>query len=680
MAEPAGASPPPPPPRRRLWRAIIGAPRDVADPRILQHVSLVAFLAWVGLGADGLSSSAYGPEEAYKALGTHAYLAVFLAAMMAATIAIISIAYANVIEHFPGGGGGYLVASKLLGNRVGVVSGAALLVDYVLTITISIASACDQIWSFLPVGWQRYKVFGALIGIALLLVLNLRGVKESVKILAPVFLLFVVTHAVAILYALLSRAAALPAVFHGAGSELRQSVGTLGVFPVLLILLRAYSLGGGTYTGIEAVSNGVATLREPRVRTGKRTMALMASSLAFTAGGILIGYLLTGAQPAVGKTMNAVLLESVFGGWHPGGVAVGLGFVVVSLVAEAALLFVAAQAGFLDGPRVLANMALDSWMPHRFAHLSDRLVAQNGVLLMGLAACAALLYTRGDVGHLVVMYSINVFITFSLTELGMFTHYLKERGRERNWKRQLLIQGTGLVMCASILVVTVFEKFSHGGWVTLIITAVVIAFCWWVHRHYERARASLARLDAILGSARAPAAQTALEPAPPLDPKAPTAVICVTSFSGFGLHQVLSVHRSFPNFFKNFIFVSASVIDSGVFKGADEIELLKAETEENLRRYVAWARVHGLHAEYRTGLGTEAIEAVEEICRDVAREFPRSVVFLGKLVFREEHWYHKLLHNETAFTLQRRLQFEGIQAIMLAIRVLDDGRRELARS
>jgi hypothetical protein len=677
MAEPASSSPSPTPGRRRrLWRVLIGAPRDVEDPRLLHHVSLVAFLAWVGLGADGLSSSAYGPEEAYKALGTHAYLAVFLAAMMAATIAVISIAYANVIEHFPGGGGGFLVASKLLGNRVGVISGSALLVDYVLTITISIASACDQIWSFLPVEWQRYKVLGALVGIALLLVLNLRGVKESVKILAPVFLLFVVTHAIAILYSLLSRAAALPAVFHGAGSELRQSVGTLGFFPVLLILLRAYSLGGGTYTGIEAVSNGVATLREPRVRTGKRTMALMASSLAFTAGGILIGYLLTGAQPAAGKTMNAVLLESVFGGWHPGGVAVGMGFVIVSLVAEAALLFVAAQAGFLDGPRVLANMALDSWMPHRFAHLSDRLVAQNGVLLMGLAACAALVYTRGDVGHLVVMYSINVFITFSLTELGMFTHYLKERARERNWKRQVLIQGTGLVMCASILVVTVFEKFSHGGWVTLVITAVVIASCWWVHRHYERARASLARLDAILGSARAPAAQTALEPAPPLDPKAPTAVICVTSFSGFGLHQVLSVHRSFPNFFKNFVFVSAAVIDSGVFKGAEEIERLKAETEENLRRYVAWARVHGLHADYRAGLGTEAIEAVEEICRDVAREFPRSVVFLGKLVFREEHWYHKLLHNETAFTLQRRLQFEGIQAIMLAIRVLDDGRRE----
>src|SRR4029453_6895157 len=168
--------------------------------------------------------------------------------------------------------------------------------------------------------------------------------------------------------------------------------------PVLLILLRAYSLGGGTYTGIEAVSNGVAPLREPRGRPGKRTMALMATSLAVTAGGILLGYLLTGVRPVPGKTMNAVLFDGLFGAWSLGGVPLGSGFVIVSLAAAAALLLVAAQTGFLDGPRVLANMALDSWMPHRFAHLSDRLVAQNGVVVMGLAAAIALAYTRGDIG------------------------------------------------------------------------------------------------------------------------------------------------------------------------------------------------------------------------------------------------------------------------------------------
>src|SRR5437868_5225305 len=163
---------------KRIRRLIIGPPRDVSDPQLFHHVSLIAILAWVGLGADGLSSSAYGPEEAYKALGPHAHLSIVIVAMTIVTIAVISIAYSNLIQHFPGGGGGYLVASKLLGNRVGVVSGCALLVDYVLTITISIASGCDQLWSFLPPHLLPYKMFTEIAILVFLVVLNLRGVKE----------------------------------------------------------------------------------------------------------------------------------------------------------------------------------------------------------------------------------------------------------------------------------------------------------------------------------------------------------------------------------------------------------------------------------------------------------------------------------------------------------------------
>src|SRR5512142_440705 len=176
---------------RKLKRIVIGKARNVSDPEIFHHTSLVAFLAWVGLGADGLSSSAYGPEEAYKALGTHNHLAIVLVALTAITILVISTAYSNLIEYFPGGGGGYLVATKLLGNKAGVVSGCALLVDYVLTITVSIASACDQIWNFLEPGMVRYKLPAEIVVLVFLIILNLRGVKESVTVLAPIFLVFV---------------------------------------------------------------------------------------------------------------------------------------------------------------------------------------------------------------------------------------------------------------------------------------------------------------------------------------------------------------------------------------------------------------------------------------------------------------------------------------------------------
>src|ERR1051326_7397848 len=187
---------------KRLRELVFGKPRDLRDPHVFHHISLVAFLAWVGLGADGLSSSAYGPDEAFRALGGHTHLAPFLVLMTAFTIIVISIAYSNLIEHFPGGGGGYLVATKLLGEKVGVVSGCALLVDYVLTISVSIASSCDALWSFLPPHWAPYKLTAEFALLILLMILNLRGVKESVTVLAPIFMVFVISHVFAIVYAI----------------------------------------------------------------------------------------------------------------------------------------------------------------------------------------------------------------------------------------------------------------------------------------------------------------------------------------------------------------------------------------------------------------------------------------------------------------------------------------------
>lgn len=652
---------------RRLKRLVIGKARDVSDPEIFHHTSLIAFLAWVGLGADGLSSSAYGPDEAFRALGSHTHLAIILAAITTVTIIVISTAYANLIEYFPGGGGGYLVATKLLGNRVGVVSGCALLVDYVLTITVSISSGCDQIWSFLPPQWAHYKLGFELLVLAGLVVLNLRGVKESVSFLMPIFIAFLVAHVFLIGYSILSNFGRLPTVFHDAGTDFHEATHTLGWVPLLLLILRAYSMGGGTYTGIEAVSNGVSILREPRVVTAKKTMALMATSLAITAGGIMFGYLLTNARPVHGKTMNAVMLENLFSGWHFGGWHVGIAIIVFVLVSEAALLFVAAQTGFLDGPRILSNMAVDSWMPHRFAQLSDRLVTQDGILMMGFAAFAALMYTHGNVTTLVVMYSINVFITFSLSLLGMSKHWIQDRAKEPKWKSRLFIHGTGLTLCLAILVVTVFEKFTEGGWITLVITGFLITVAFAIHTHYDHIRDGMRRLDEVLTDIP-PINQNAQPVA--LDANAPTAVIMVKSFSGFGIHEVLSIHRLFPRTFKNFLFVSAAVVDSGTFKGSDEMGALEDETRTSLERYVLWARSQGMVADYRMVIGTEPVESMTELCKRIAEDYPRAVFFMGRLIFREEKWYYRLLHNETPNAIQRRLQFDGLQAIVLPIRVL----------
>src|SRR5688500_7160249 len=195
-----------------LKTILFGKPKDPLDPRVFHQVSLVAFLAWVGLGADGLSSSAYGPEEAYLALGDHYFLALPLAILMATTVFVISASYSHIIELFPTGGGGYLVATKLLGPKIGLLSGSALIVDYMLTITISVASAGDQIFSFLPasVHWLKLAIeFGLIV---FLIYLNLRGTKESVLFLLPIFLLFVVAHIFAISLGILPRASEIPSV------------------------------------------------------------------------------------------------------------------------------------------------------------------------------------------------------------------------------------------------------------------------------------------------------------------------------------------------------------------------------------------------------------------------------------------------------------------------------------
>ena len=650
--------------RKRLRRLLVGGPRDLRDSRLFHRLALIPFLAWVGLGADGLSSSAYGPEEAFKALGRHAYLAVALAALMAITVLLISAAYRRIIEEFPSGGGGYVVASNLLGPSAGVVSGAALLVDYVLTITISIAAAGDALFSFLPVGWHGLKHVVEFGFILILMTLNIRGVRESVVTLLPVFLLFLLTHALLIGGGIIGHLPELPSTARAVRVGFTEGTATLGLGGLLLLFVRAYSLGGGTYTGIEAVSNGLPIMRDPKVETGKRTMVYMGTSLAFTASGLLLCYLLWQITPVAGKTMNAVLTERLAGGLPFGGT-----FVVLTLFSEAMLLVVAAQAGFIDGPRVLANMAVDSWVPHRFAALSERLTTQNGILVMGAAALAALLYTSGNVGHLVVMYSINVFLTFSLSMLAMLRFWYQHRKARREWRSRLALFAAGFVLCVTILGTTTYEKFAEGGWVTVVITLAVIGLCFVIRRHYRTVNAELDKLYHELGDL--PHTTPAHPPAAvgQVDPQKPTAAVLVGSYGGVGIHTVLNIFRSFPGHFKGLVFVTVGVIDSGEFKGEHAVEELTRRTEEMLARYVSFAAGLGVPAIARMAIGTEAVAEAEKLCLEVAHEFPRVVFFAGKMIFQQERWYHRLLHNETALAVEKRLRWVGKTMVTLPIRV-----------
>jgi len=656
---------------KRIKDVVLGGRHDIHDTSIFHKLSLIAFFAWVGLGADGLSSSCYGPEEAFLALQGHTSLSVFVALMSGLTVLIIAASYSQIIELFPTGGGGYLVASKLLSPKAGMVSGSALLIDYVLTITISVASGADALFSFLPPSWMPYKLGFAVVGVLLLTIMNMRGVKESVLPLVPIFLTFVLTHVFLIGYAIFMKAGNIGEVAGSVRADVARTQVELGMGGMFLLLLRAYSMGAGTYTGIEAVSNGLPILREPKVVTGKRTMRYMAISLAVTVMGLIIAYLLYQVTPETGKTLNAVLFETMTRDWGTGGTA----FVLITLVSEAALLFIAAQAGFLDGPRVLSNMALDRWFPTKFAMLSDRLVTQKGILLMGGAALLTMVLTGGSVKYLVVLYSINVFITFFLSQLGMVRHWWQVRGKEDHWEKKLAINGVGMLLTFFILISVTVLKFHEGGWITILLTGSLVGMALLTKRHYRNTFTMLSRLDELVAVAESScpidpeATKSEQERSVKYDPKEKTAVLLVNGFNGLGLHTLFGIIRLFSGTFRNFVFIQVGIVDAGNFKGAEEVALMKNSVQKDLDRYVRYMRCHGYYASAYSAFGTDVVDEVDGIMPKILERFPNAILFGGQLVFPKTNFLSNVFHNYTIFAVQRRFYSQGIPLVVLPIRV-----------
>src|SRR6185312_6951566 len=382
-------------------------------------------------------------------------------------------------------------------------------------------------------------------------------------------------------------------------------------------------------------------------------MIYMSVSLAFVAGGILFGYMLFDVGATHGQTLNAVLFEKLAENWRLGGVAIGTPIITFTLLSEGALLFVAAQTGFVDGPRVLATMAADRWLPRRFSNLSARLVTQDGVLAMGLAAGAILIGTHASVDLLVVLYAINVFITFTLSQLGMTVHWWQARRSEPRWRRKFAINGVGCSFTGLILILTIALKFDEGGWVTILMTGGLIAVCYTVRMHYDRVRRGIAQLEAdILPEIFAADEKPAVE----RDPEAPTAVILVSGFNGLGLATLTTIQRLFRNQFRNVVFVSVAEVDSAQLKGPEEVRHLEQQVADDLVEYCRFAADLGFHPELRAGIGPDVALELHRLCIGVSHDFSHAVFFAGKLVFADEldGYISRFLHNHTALEIQNR--------------------------
>ena len=655
----------------KLKNAFIGRAKDVQDKAIFHKLTLIAFFAWIGLGADGISSSCYGPEEAFRNLAGHPSLAIFVALGTVFTIIIISSSYNQIVRLFPHGGGGYLVGSKLLSPSTGMISGSALIIDYVLTITLSVSSGADAVFSYFPVGFQVYKLPFALMGVSFLILLNLRGVKESVLSLTPIFVVFIVTHVIAILYGILIQSSNFTVVASQTTHEINSTVSQVGLLATFFIILRAYSMGAGTYTGIEAVSNGMPILREPKVGTARKTMFLMTISLSFMVLGLMICYMLFHVQLDTHKTLNAVLFDNLTAGWGP---FWSRSFVLITLISEAALLFVAAQTGFIDGPRIMANMAIDHWFPKRFASLSDRLVTMNGVLLMGIASIVLMAVSKGSVTLLVVLYSINVFITFTISQVGMVKHWWLMREKQTKWKRKLAINGIGLILTSFILISVVLIKFREGGWATLLITGILIFLAVNIKRHYFKTALKLQKLrlrafkeiEELIG--QRPCADRNLKKVR-FNKEGRTAIILVSGFGGTGLYTFLRILENFKGVYNNIVFVRIGILNSKIYRGTVELEHFKKQVKDDGEKYVTVANQFGLYGKSIWTIGTDPVNEIYQIVKKIRPRLAGAAFFGGQLVFSKTFYLSKLLHNHTIFSIQKRFFKFGIPIVIFPIRI-----------
>jgi amino acid transporter len=652
----------------KIRNFLFGNPRDPFDKEARKNISLVAFFAWVGLGADGISSSCYGPEEAFMALENHEALAIYLAIATAITVFIISYAYIQVIELFPKGGGGYRVATRLLGKYAGLVSGSALIIDYILTIAISIASGIDAIFSFLPAEFQKTKLVIAILLVGLLAFLNLRGMKESIKFLLPLFLGFIITHFSLIIYGIIIHYYGLSSLVPEAITETTELKNSMGWVFVLSLFLKAFSMGGGTYTGLEAVSNNVNTLSEPSVRTAKLTMFLLAISLAFMAAGIIFLYLLWDVHKVDGETLNATTFYVLTEAWNYDKINFGDFIVPITLVLESGLLLVAANAGFLAGPSVIANMANDEWMPKSLSSLSSRLVVKNGILFMAAAAILTLLITGGSVHILVVLYSINVFITFSMSLLGLSIYWLRSRHSKKYWLRKLLTSGLGFIVCFGILIVTIFEKFYEGGWITLLITSVFVVIGLIIKNMYHKLKMRLIQKEMQFYSYDdlVPKYENTIGNT---DKSEPTAAIIVDQTFGSGMNCLLEIKKLFPGIFKNFIFVTVGEVDSNTFSEEKRWRDMRKKTKATLNKYRNYCNANGRFAKAYVGYGTDIVEKLGQLTDRVAKDYPKTVFFGTKFIFDNDNIFTQILFNHVPYIIQKKLHIKGLNMVILPMKI-----------
>lgn len=461
---------------RNLKTFLLGDPlhnREAMHQRLSNPVALAVF------SSDALSSVAYAPGEIMLMLALAGTAALSLTLPIAIAIGVLLIvvvlSYRQTIREYPGGGGSYIVAKENLGTIPGLVAGASLLVDYILTVAVSISAAVAAITSAEP-QLLKYTVPIAIGFVLLLAIANLRGVKESGAIFAGPTFLFILLIGFMVVVGLV-RFATGNGFTVPVPHEPIEAVQSLGLF----LVLKAFASGCTAMTGVEAIANGVQAFKVPEDKNASKTLTWMAGILLFLFIGVALLSTLAGVQPAHAETVISQLSREMFGtGW--------LYYVISASVA--AILVLAANTAYADFPRLSSFVASDDFLPHQLRDRGHRLVYSNGIILLTFAAIVLLVAFGGITTNLIPLYAVGVFSSFTLSQAGMVVHHL--RIREPGWQRSMVINTAGAITTGLVTAVIAIAKFTSGAWIVLVLIPAIVAYFLWVRRQYDRVRRELA--------------------------------------------------------------------------------------------------------------------------------------------------------------------------------------------
>ncbi len=481
---------------RMARRVLLGAPLDASAIAVERMRKLVALPV---LSADALSSVAYGPEAmlAVLVLAGTAGLAYSLpiGAAIAFLMLAVGVSYRQTIRAYPHGGGSYIVAGDNLGRVPGLMAAAGLLIDYVMTVAVSIASGVAAIVSAVPSLAPQTVVIGLGV-IAMLLAGNLRGVRQAGALFAAPTYAFIAAVAALVVGGLVRGA---EHHFHTASTPHLAVIQGIG----LVLILRAFASGSTAMTGIEAVSNAVPAFRPVEWRNARLTLSWMIGLLITMFAGVLVVARLDGAVPRARETVLSQLAHDTFGS--------GLAYFFIQ-GATAAVLLLAANTSYNDFPRVLFLMARDFQAPRSFLRIGDRLTFSNGVIVLSALAAAIYAGFRGNTESLIPLYAVGVFLAFTMSQTGMVVHWRRHREKS-HWRRSLVFNAIGAALSAIVFITAGVAKFTSGAWVAVVFIGVIIVVALRIRRHYDLAHQQLALHP---GSIDVPAWSCA--PAPPRRP------------------------------------------------------------------------------------------------------------------------------------------------------------------